>query len=80
MSYVSPVVHFVWKIRSELPLRGRHKEHEFLQEGTKPRDINSNAQSMETADLLGTTRWTGARKDEIADDDRKLLSTGSRVQ
>jgi hypothetical protein len=35
---------------------------------------------METADLLGTTRRTGARMDEIADDDGKLLATGSRVQ
>jgi hypothetical protein len=36
--------------------------------------------TVETADLLGTTRRTGARMDEIADDDGKLLSTGSRVQ
>jgi hypothetical protein len=37
-------------------------------------------QPMETADLQGTTRRTETRSDEIADDDGKLLSTGSRVQ
>ena len=35
---------------------------------------------LETAELLGTTRWTEARIDGIADNDRKLLSIGSRVQ
>ena len=34
---------------------------------------------LETADLQGTTRRTGARSDVIADNDGKLLSTGSRV-
>ena len=36
--------------------------------------------TVEMADLQGTTRRTEARSDEIADDDRKPLSTGSCVQ
>jgi len=43
----------------------------------RPACINNPS---ETADLQGRTRWTEARSDRIADDDRKLVSTGSRVQ
>ena len=51
--------------------------------GNKPqeieiRDIDEEEtwpNTMETVELLGTTRWTEARDDEIGDDDRKLLST-----
>ena len=36
---------------------------------------------LETADLQGTTRWTEARSDEIADDDRKMgPSSGSECK
>ena len=50
------------------------------EDGLKARAECLCCHQMETAELLGTTRWTEARIDGIADNDRKLLSIGSRVQ
>lgn len=41
--------------------------------------VPAQAAMMETADLLSKTQWTEARIDGKADDDGKLLSTGSRA-